>query len=198
MTYPTTLASIDEVKDRLNVKGGTDDAEIQEFLDSATQVLANLYGDVLPVQYTERLQAYGDGSRVLLGRSPLLSIDTVQVIWGYQNLSPVTLAPTTYRADLRTGELRLFATSAPFAWQYASRDWSLAEFDITYTAGRAAVTPAVKDAVLEILRVNWQPQQSGNLPGVGDDDAGFTYMGYYIPNSANERLAGGMRPRQIA
>lgn len=199
----TALASLDEVKDRLNIKSNeTDnDGELQTYLDSAAQVLQNLYGDVIPTQYTERLRPYGDGTRFLCGRSPLLTVDGITVTWNYLNAPTLTLAPTMYRPNLATGEVQVYAMTPAFSWQYAAWDWSLAEFDITYTAGRAAVTPAVKDAVLEILRINWQPQQSGNLPGIGvneETEQGFTYAGYYIPNSANERLAGGARPRQIA
>jgi hypothetical protein len=203
MTYPTSLASLDDVYDHLNITNhdSSDDAELQSFLDSATQVLQNLYGDIIPSQYTERLRPFGDGTRFLCGRSPLLSVDTIQVTWSYLNAPTLTLGPTMYRPNLITGEIQIFAMTPAFSWQYAMRDWSAAEFDVTYTAGRATVTPAVRDAVLEILRVNWQPQQSGNLPGIGSNeetDQGFTYQSFFIPNSANERLQGGMRPRQIA
>lgn len=201
--WPTSLASLDDVKDRLNIPSSdvSSDAELQSFLDSATQVLQNLYGDVIPTQYTERLRPYGDGTRFLTGRSPLLSVDSITITWAYLNSPVLTLTPTMYRPNLVTGEIAIFAMTPAFSWQYAARDWTAAEFDVTYTAGRAAVTPAVRDAVLEIVRINWQPQQSGNLPGIGsseETDQGFVYSGYYIPNSANERLAGGMRPRQIA
>ena len=203
MPLPTALASLDEVKARLNLPSGDadDDAELQSFLDSATQVLQNLYGDVIPTQYTERLRPYGDGTRFLLGRSPILTVDGITVRWSYLNSPTLTLNAQMYRPNLVTGEIEIYAMSPAFSWQYAARDWSMAEFDVTYTAGRATVTPAVKDAVLEILRINWQPQQAGNLPGIGSNeetDQGFDYQGFFIPNSANERLQGGMRPRQIA
>lgn len=194
----TALASIDEIKDRLNITGEQDNDELLSYLDAATEVLQNIYGDVIPKSYTERLRPYGDGTRFITGRSPLISVESITVTWAYMNAPILTLSAGMYRPNLITGEIQVYAMTPAFSWQYAYRDWSMAEFDVAYTAGRTAVTPAVKDAVLEILRVNWQPQQSGNLPGVGaDDEQGSTYMGFYIPPGANERLQGGTRPRQI-
>lgn len=197
----TALATLDDVKDRLNidVNDTSHDNELQDYLDSSTEVLQNLYGDVIPTQYTERLRPYGDGTRLITGRSPLISVDGITVTWQYLNTPTLTINAQMYRPNLVTGEIQVYAMSPAFSWQYASRDWSMAEFDVTYTAGRAAVTPAVKDAVLEILRVNYEPQRAGGYyPDETEQAQGFTYQGYYIPNAAHERISGGERPRQIA
>jgi hypothetical protein len=202
--FPDSLATLDEVKGRLNIKpaadDGSDDDELELYLGSATVVLQNLYGDIIPTSYTETLRPYGGGTHLLTGRSPLLSVGSITVSWDFQSSPVITLSPLTYKVILATGEIRIYAGTSPFAWQYPQRDWAHAEYDVTYTAGRATVTDNVKDAVLEILRINWAPQRGGNLPGVavGDPENGLTYMGFYIPNGAHERLAGGERPRQIA
>lgn len=199
--YDYGLVSLTDVKKRLNIDltDESQDDELIDYLDSATTVLQNLYGDVIPTQYTERLRPFGDGTRFLCGRSPLVSVDSITVTWNYLNAPTLTLAPTMYRPNLITGEVQVYAMTPAFSWQYAAWDWSLAEFDITYTAGRKTVAPNVKDAVLEILRINYKQQRAGGYyPNESDDEAGFTVQGYYIPNSAHERLTGGERPRQIA
>lgn len=201
-TFPTALAELADVKERLNMDADddSDDDQLTLYLNSATIVLQNLFGDVIPVSYTEILRPWSaDGAKLLTGRSPLVSVDSLSVTWPFLNAPVLTLSPNLYWVNLATGDVTIYAGSTPFAWQYAARDWSTAHFTVTYTAGRSTVTDNVKDAVLEILRINWSPQRGGNLPGVTteDPDAGYTYMGFYIPNSAHERLAGGERPRQI-
>lgn len=203
MPTPTVLATVDDVKDRLSINPAdtTLDTKLQDVLDSATTVLKNLYGDVIPVQYTEKLRPYGDGTRFLTGRSPLLSVDTVEVTWAYLSAPTLTLTASMYKANLATGEITIFAMTPAFSWQYSMRDWAAAEFDVTYTAGREDVAPNVKDAVLELVRINYAPERAGGYyPGQGaenDPEAGFTYQGFYIPNGVHERLSGGERPRQI-
>ena len=196
--------TLNDVKNRLSIKltDTTQDVELEAALSSATEVLQNLYGDVIPKQYTERLRPYGAGTRFLTGRSPLTSVDGIQVTWAYLSAPTLTLTAQMYKANLATGEITIFAMTPAFSWQYSMRDWAAAEFDVTYTAGRASIAANVKDAVLELLRLNYAPQRAGGYyPGQGadnDPDAGFTYMGFYIPNGVHERLSGGERPRQIA
>lgn len=204
MPLPSALATLSDVRARLNIDDGdtSQDAELLTYLDSAAVVLQNLYGDVIPTVYTETLRPYGDGSHILTGRSPLLSVDSITVTWPYPSSPTISLSANLYYTNLSTGEITVFAFSPAFAWQYAMRDWSTARFLVTYTAGRAAVGAHVKDAVLELLRINYAPQRAGGYyPGAGaadDPDAGFTYQGFYIPNGVHERLSGGERPRQIA
>lgn len=200
----SSLVTLDEVKARLSIPltDTTQDVNLQLYLDSATVVLQNLYGDVLPAQYTETLRTFGDGTQLLTRRSPLLSVDSITVTWPYPATPTIALSPNLYFTNLVTGEISIYAFSPAFSWQYAYRDWSHAWFLVRYTAGRSAVTANVKDAVLELLRINYSPQRSGGYyPGQGpndDPDEGFTYEGYYIPNGVHERLSGGERPRQIA
>jgi hypothetical protein len=196
--------SLSDVKLRLAIPAADDsqDVNLQQYLNSAMVILQNLYGDVIPTTYTETLRAFGDGTQLLTWRSPLLSVDSITVTWPYPSTPTIALSPNLYFTNLATGEISIYAFSPAFSWQYAYRDWSHAWFLVTYTAGRAAVTANVKDAVLELLRINYAPQRAGGYyPGQGasdDPDEGFTYQGYYIPNGVHERLSGGERPRQIA
>lgn len=201
MPPPSSLATLNDVKTRLNIDltDTTHDAELTDYLNSATTVLQNLYGDVIPTQYTETIRPYGDGTHLLCGRSPLISLDTISVTWPYPSSPTINLTSNLYFTNLVTGEITVFAFSPAFAWQYALRDWSTARFLVTYTAGRAAVSPAVKDAVLEIIRINYEPQRAGGYtPNEQQMEQGFVSQGYYIPNNVHERLMGGERPRQIA
>lgn len=203
----TSLVDIVQVKARLNIDlvDDEDDDELMLYLGSASGVLADLYGDVLPVSYTEIVEPYGDGSRVMLGRSPVLSVESVQVGW-YGSPSPmVTLAPLRYRLDGGAGilyavGLGVYSSFANMVAPFGGLGYQ-PQVRVSYTAGRAVVTQQVQDAVLEILRINWQPQRAGYTSGGAynpDPDSGFTYLGYYIPNGVHERLAAGKRPRQIA
>lgn len=200
----TALASLDDIKTRLNIlpDDADSDANLMDYLASATSILRDLYGDVIPTSYTEVLFPYGDGSRLLLGRAPLISVDSILATWPYVGSPNVVLSPNTYIVDLRSGVVTIFALSPAFSWQYAARDWSYARYTVAYTTGRAVVDPKVKDAVLELLRINWRPQAGGNLPGISSGDeaeaAGFTYLGFYIPNGVHERINAGARPNQIA
>lgn len=201
----TSLASLDDVRARLNIKP-TDSTEndglLLDYLDSATSILRDLYGDVIPQSYTEVLFPYGDGSRILLGRAPVLSVDSILATWPYVGSPSVELSSNTYFVDPRSGVVTMFALSPAFSWQYAARDWSYARYTVAYATGRTTVDPKVKDAVLELLRINWRPQAGGNLPGISSGDeseaAGFTYLGFYIPNGVHERISAGSRPNQIA
>jgi hypothetical protein len=197
----TTLVTLDQVKDRLNIDRDDtdDDDELTLFLASASGVLVDLYGDVIPVAYTEVLRPYGDGCRVMLSRSPVLSVESVSVSWYGTPTPAVVLSPTRYWLDGGAGILHSTSWGGGFAPVSFGGN---ALLTISYTAGRATVTAQVQDAVLEILRINWAPQRATVVAGPAgadmDPDVGFTYLGYYIPNGAHERLAGGKRPRQIA
>lgn len=188
MPLPSALATLDDVKARLTIKDSNDDAELLTYLDSATAVLQNICGDVIPTQYTERLRPYGDGTRFLCGRSPLISVDGITVTWNYLNTPTLTLAPTMYRPNLVTGEIQVYAMSPAFSWQYASRDWSLAEFDITYTAGRAKVAANVKDALLDLIQFWWRQAKAAGTQTYGED-GGVLPASFGIPHAVTEKLA---------
>lgn len=204
MTEP--LVDLFDVKKRLNIDPGdaTDDAELTLYLASASLVLAELYGDVLPRTYTEIIYPHGDGSRLLLGRSPVLSVTSVKIGWFGTAIPLITLDPSRYRLDKGAGVIQAigYGPYSSFANIVApfGGTGSNPEVEVVYVAGRDTISESVQDAVLEILRINWQPQRTGsvmNPDAASDPDAGFTAMGYFIPNGAHERLAGGKRPRQV-
>lgn len=192
---PHALATLDDVKARLGIPDDNTDAELSAVLDSATTVLQNLYGDVIPAQYTETLRPYGDGSRMLTGRAPLLSVDSITVTWPYPSSPTISLSTNLYFADLATGQITVYAFSPAFAWQYAPRDWSTARFLVTYTAGRATVAANVKDALLDLVQFWWRQSRAAGTQTYGED-AGVLPAAFGIPNAVIEKLS--MPPRQIA
>ena len=61
--------------------------------------------------------------------------------------------------------------------------------------GREEVPASVYNGTLELLRINWRPQQGGNyspFDGAGADDLGLTAhsmrLGFFVPNTVVERL----------
>lgn len=204
----TDLVSLDQVYARLGLdEDNLSDEEVADigvYLDSASGVIADLYGDVLPKTYTEIIQPYGDGTRILLSRSPVLSVQSVQISW-YGSPSPaITLDPLRYRLDGPIGVIQAVGIGAASSFANVTAPFGGLGYNpqvtVTYVSGRTEVTPQVQDALLEMLRINYQPQRSGFTMGTGelDPNAGFTYLGYYVPNSVHERLTGGKRPRQVA
>jgi len=185
----TEVVSLDEVKAELNIPSSNtdDDTELSGYIDAATTIIEFLCGPVVPAEYTE---THDGGSPVIfLKRRPVLSVATVTEYT--PTAYPLTEEPlggsyTTYGYRMDAEKGTLLRTSAAIPTRFAP---GVQNVTVTYTAGRAAVPANIRGAALELVRTQWQPQQSGNLPGIDvDNEPGKNVLGYYVPYRVTEML----------
>lgn len=150
-----SLLTLPEVKAHLNFPAsddGSHDVEIQGFIDAAADVIREECDDVLPVVYTEAVEATGD--RFVTGHAPVLSVSSLSS----GNLlltSPLTaLDPTGYTVNQQAGLVR----------RVDGRRFG-PDVSITYLAGRVSVPAAVRLAALELVAEWWQHSQQGPAAG---------------------------------
>lgn len=182
----TAIVSLDDAKEELNITGSDDDTELQGFIDGVAEVIEFLAGPVIQAEVTETKD--GGNPRVFLDKRPVLSISSViEYAPTAQTLTEEPLGGSYtnngYRLDKAKGIL--LRTKAGSASCFVSGEQNVT---VTYTVGRNAVPAHIRSAALELIRTQWQPQQSGNLPGVGEDEPGVTVLGYFVPNRVAEML----------
>jgi hypothetical protein len=165
----TTIVTIDEVADALNL-GDTDHyAELEGYIDAASAYVESWMGPMPSATYTERLNATfrPDGSvSFLTGRFPVLAVTSIVRADPYW----LTDTPVSYTTDFAV-------TSSGYISHAAVTDgW----WNVTYTAGFATVPADLKLAVLEDIRGLYQPGQIGapaafGAFGINSTDTGVTY-----------------------
>ena len=182
------LVGLAEVKRHLNysLNDTSDDEELRGFILSASEVVEDIVGVTARRQVTE---TNSGGSRVIrLSKVPVLSVLSVSV-----DGEPVDDADYTATA----GGVLAHRTS-----------WPSGVVETVYEAGRKVVPASVRDGTLELIRVNWRPQQGGNYSsfdlGQGDDFGvsravegslqGEIRLGFFVPNTVVQRLQPHRRP----
>lgn len=177
-TRPTALASLEEFKEHLNLTDPVEDEELRRYLDAATEVIEHHLGQVVARRtFTEsrHVPRYG---RLVLSRTPVLSIEAANTSDGYLTWDVEHLA-----ANPNTGEI----TSAGYGLA--------GDITITYTAGYRSVPANLVLAAQIIAAHLWQTQRvqkAPSAPGFGGDDSPLspTGLGYAIPARAVELLGG--------
>lgn len=189
---PSMIVSLDDAKAEINdPTSTTDDAELVGYIQGVSTVIEAFVGPVA----TRSLDEFYDGGRdrIYTRTRPILEIATVteytptpQVL-AYEPLGTPTFTSFGYRLGNGDSIIRTAGGSIrPFACGQEN-------VEIVYTAGRATVPANIRQAALTLIRLNWQPQQSGNLPGIGTTDdepePGQQMLGYYIPPNVLEMLS---------
>ena len=195
------LVSVNDTMEFLNLLSAPVPANYTErlrsFIQSVTAIIEGIVGPVFPAALDE----YYDGGAptILLNESPVMSVTSVVEAGGGGFVRTLTNQPPDtvgsldaygYTVDLSTGTLvrRVSGLAAPFL--PGKRN-----VHVVYVAGNLDPSPNLREAALELIRINWQPQQGGNRPGYATTDVDTLTindawrMGYFIPNRVMEMLA---------
>lgn len=184
------LVGLDEVRRHLRYRDDdhSDDEELRAFVASASAVVEDITGMVGRRTVVETNS--GGDWYIVLSRSPVVEVTRVVVDGQEIDLGDCTWSPSGLLAR----------RSGPWPG-------GLHNVEVTYVAGRKAVPPNVHNGVLELIRINWRPQQGGNyspFDGGHTDDFGNAgleaslqgnlRLGFFIPNTVIQRLQPSSRP----
>lgn len=158
------------------------DEQLRIVVGAATRVIERVVGAVVVEQYTETW----DGGRrsIVLPRSPVLSVDTVVE-------SGTTLTADQYVLADTEILFRRFGTYSAGVFRAG-----LQNIAVTYTVGRRIATLNLIEAALELIRINFRPQQGGNYSafnrpeqgqGPGQSD-GTWRLGFFVPHGVMSLL----------
>jgi len=190
------LISFGDVVEQLNISTAdtTSSTRLRRFIQSATDVVQNITGPVLPVTKT----TYFDGgqSSVTLPYRWVKSITSVVEWWGGATTYTLTaqtpgssMATFNYLWDTSTNSITRYAGGFPTTFFPLENSVT-----VTYVAGMVTIPQDITDATGELVRHWWQNGQqprsiSFTNPGLDDDSGTISVMGYAVPNRVNEMLA---------
>jgi hypothetical protein len=196
------VVSAAEVRAEINETSTADDSELVGFIATATAVVEEMVGSILPTQVTETHN--GGGRFIVLHHAPIVSVDSVVEYAGVSAV-PLTAQPLAgsvfdgygYTVDLQAGVLR--RQSSGWSWPFAAGNDNVM---VTYTYGRQVVPSYIRQAVLELIRVNWRPQRSAgpsllNPAGSDAPDTAASSQAFYVPEVVRQMLAPAMRAPRV-
>jgi len=190
------LISLSDVRDQLNISASdtTGTAKLQRFISSATDVIQNITGPILPTPRTDYFS--GGQTTITLPFRWVKSITSVTEWWGGTTTYPLTqITPGSsagafcYLWDNNSNILTRMAGG--FEQPYFGTQNAVT---VIYTLGMATIPQDITDATGELIRHWWQNGQqprsiSFTNPGSDDDTGSISVMGYAVPNRVNEMLA---------
>lgn len=184
------IVGLTEVKRHLNMPldDTSQDEELRGFVLSASAVVEDVTGVMARRTITETNS--GGGRHIVLSRAPVL--DVAEVV-----ADGVEVDPGDYTAS----------PSGLLARRSGRWPAGLRNVEVTYVVGRESIPFNVLDATLELIRINWRPQQGGNysaFDGGGGDDFGVSAgaeaslqgslrLGFFVPNTVVQRLSPDQR-----
>jgi len=190
------LISYGDLVDQINISATdtTTSARLRRFIQSATDVVQNITGPVLPVTKT----TYFDGgqSSVTLPYKWVKSITSVVEWWGGATIYTLTaqtpgssMGTFNYLWDTSSNSITRYAGGFPTSFFPLENSVT-----VTYVAGMVTIPQDITDATGELVRHWWQHGQqprsvSFTNPGADDDTGTISVMGYAVPNRVNEMLA---------
>jgi len=167
MTGPTSLVTLSDVKDHLNldVNDTSQDIELQGFIDAATAYIQGLTGPIIQQTFTEVHS--GGGPTICVYHPPIVSVtEIVEYVGpvGYTLTEAELGQPSgTYSFsvdDPRSGIIRR-RWQGGFAGPFISGDHNI---KVTYVAGQDTVAADIRMAVLQDIAGLYQPSQLGSNP----------------------------------
>ena len=172
------LPNLTDLKTHLNITGTGDDAELQDMLDAAIDVVQNVVGPLSSGSTTEtHYNVFGPF--LVLRKAPAGALSALSVRW-YPGSTAVDQDVTDYVLDPDTGVVRA-------ANGYLLRG----DITVTYTNGYDLVPAAVNLATLIIAANLWETQRGAMpLPANATDDDYAANVGFApaIPNRAKTLL----------
>lgn len=168
-----SAVSLQRVKDHLNITVGTQDGELQGFLDAAESAIAKKVGPLAPTSTTERVR--GGDSALVLRRPPVVSLTSVTPVGG----TALTVA------DLVSGAgVVEYAEGGRFPARF---------YDVVYVAGRDPLPKHLELAVLELVRHLWTTQRGVTTrPGSRESESAANTLpgaGHALPFRVQELIA---------
>jgi hypothetical protein len=207
---PTTdIVLLSDVQTHLNWSAAEETkyaTPMGRFISAATPVIEEVTGPIVQRAFN---QWYSGGyKQLILRRRPVVSITSVTETSGSTTWTltdqPVT-APVdgygyTLNSDFGVLTRRSHGVEMPFA---DGTDNINVQYVAGYCADTAHVPPNIAEAALELIRINWQPPQAGNVPSFGgssgidtlDMNDGIKVGGWFIPNRVLVLLRPG--PKRI-
>lgn len=174
----TDLLSLDDAKAHLNIDDSSQDEEIQDAIDEATEIIEDLTGPIIEREVTETHRNVS-GQTVLLREVPVLEVTSAVV-------SSLGVTSTSYV----TGDLTVDPVTGEL-WVTSGVWWS-SDVTVTYTAGRDEVPACVRRAMKDQVKHLWETQRgtASFRPSFGEDELVPTPGGFLVPN----RVAEAVRP----
>lgn len=207
---PQTIVDLEEVKEHLNIPA-TDrqhDVKLLRFLYGLVPVIEDITGPVLPKVYNE----WYDGGQyhISFRHRPVCQLMAASFYIGpieYQaaivgNPAAGSIYSVMMDPDASVGGRRL-VRRGPGGGMIPFPN-SLQSVHVIYQAGRSPVPYNITLAALELIKLNYQPSQQGNLREFGggmDTDDEMTPaipMGFFVPGRVREMLSGSRRHPSIA
>jgi hypothetical protein len=203
-----TIVSLAEAKDILHLSGTTDqDARLQGFNGSATNVVEYMCGPVVRQTVTETLPSRG--LETMLSKPPVIAlVPWTQVppeLAGLGITVPVPASPMirtrVYGIEYPANQLYVdprrgvVTNTSGLPFYYCAYVWQ-------YTAGRPVIPHAIYDATRIILEHLWQVKRGGTSAqdvAAGESTTVLPGFGFAIPNRAIELLvSSGEASRMVA
>ncbi len=169
-----------DAKTFLNFPSTSSDAELQDMLDSAEAHLAKRIGPLQPVIVPDERHT-GPGPLVL-NRRPVISVTSA---------TNNGVAVTDLDLDADAGKL------------YGTFSTGHRSVRVTYTAGRAALSPDLERAVLELTGHLWESQRPAGARtappgGFVDEDAGRGGGAFLLPYRVQSLIESDLLPPGFA
>lgn len=173
------LVGLDDAKAHLNISSSTSDEELRVVLMAATAAAEDYLRR--PLRRATKTQTFygpaGNGLALILDRPDVASITSI-------DNDGDTLTDDDYAADLNAGVI----------WRSSGWDYPVV---VSYVS-RGLDSPAIRQAVLELVRHLWETQR-GSMPmlprGVDGMDSFNPAMSYSLPRRVTELLAPHRMPQ---
>lgn len=188
MAVATPIITKDQAKTFLNIDVTDYDAELTDFVATASQMIANRIGHVAGSVSLDEWYDGGTERIALRNEGPIQSVTSVTESFGsiVYTLSQVTLDTGSvadaysYTVDLDRGLLtrRAAGIAIPFAF-------GVRNIHVVYVAGFGTTPPDITHACQLLVKHLWETQRGTSRPGA--DMAGAT--AYTFPNRVEEILA---------
>lgn len=150
------IASLQEVKDHLNLAGSSSDDEVARFNAAATAFVERHVGPVAMRTITETVTPTSSG--LIFLSAPVISITSMAAAYGY---------PGTYTAANWTPDGYSIRAAYGLETSYATYPLT-----VTYVGGYATVPADLREATLDYVKWRWMSQRGAtSLPTMGDEFA---------------------------
>lgn len=176
---PPLMFSLADGKEILNLSVSTFDAKIRGLIESTTNAVEYLVGPVARQTFSERYEASGFFSKLVLRKPPVISIQSIVPIM----LGGLTYSVTDLDVDGDTGII-----------QNKNGKAFIGPLRIAYTAGRVTMPAGIRDGGRYILKDFWKVQTGpSGLPRISEQtpEEGRTMipgLGFALPNRAIQAL----------
>lgn len=179
---PGWIISLDEARAQLNTTGVTGDAELEEYLQVATDIVENIIGPVANVTMAEEI--HDGGAVILLNRTPVVSVTSIENIAD----AAIVYGASDFLLNKQSGVI----------WRNGASGFA-GPVKITYTCGRANQTPeaaiTAAKVIIQHLYRSQQMRPSGPPSPLSDAAATVPMLGFAVPNAAVQMLMPHSRRR---